>query len=536
MTGPHFAAEGVRILLVEDNVDDVQVLRRLLQRLPGSFHVEVAYDGREAVELAQRRSYDLALVDQNLPDQPGQAIIQALHELGEGLPVVMLTGHGDERLAVEVMKAGAYDYLRKDELDRRSLGQVLRNVLERARLEAEVRRANARLRDWAIRDGLTGLYNHRHFQELLRTEFARARRYQQTLALLMIDLDHFKQVNDTYGHPVGDAVLRKVASTIAEQARQVDIIARYGGEEFVVVLPNTSREGASAVAERAREAVGEQLVDFDGVRVTVTISVGVATSADVGVEHERDLVKRADAALYRAKRSGRNQVRIASASEESIFDTPPPASRGEAPADAEVRRRMLRGLSTLVDMAEIRDGQPGHSKAVAERADRLAAAYGMGPMERKAARVAARLHDVGRLGISDLVLAKAGPLDAVEQDKLRMHPLLGAEVLARCGFSSEEVEAVRSHHERWDGNGYPQGLQGEDIPVLARLISIVDGFEALSSSRAWRPARTPEEALRTVQRGAGTFYDPALVDTFVSSLGRLQIEEAVAEDDAGGPD
>jgi len=253
-----------RILLVEDNIDDVEVLRRFIRRVPGSYQVDIAYDADEAISKASQGAYDLALVDHQLPGASGHELIGTMREAVPELPIVMLTGHGDEKLAVEVMKAGAYDYLRKHDLDPSILARVVRNVLERSRLENEVRQVNERLREWAIRDGLTGLYNHRHFQELLRTEMARARRYGQPLACLMLDLDHFKDVNDTYGHPFGDRVLKRLAATLTDVAREVDIIARYGGEEFVVVLPNTDREGARRLAERVRRWVSENTLWFEG--------------------------------------------------------------------------------------------------------------------------------------------------------------------------------------------------------------------------------------------------------------------------------
>lgn len=512
---------AVSILLVEDNIDDVEVLRRFIRRLPGSYRVEIAYTAAEGIEKAQARRYDVMLVDQRLPDVSGRELIRTMREAVPQLPVVMLTGHGDERLAVEVMKAGAYDYLRKDDLDRDTLARTLHNVLERARLEAAVRAANDRLREWAIRDGLTGLYNHRHFQELLRNELARAERYDQPLACVMVDLDHFKQINDTYGHPFGDEVLKKVAAALTDGARKVDLVARYGGEEFVLVLPSTDAHGAVQVAERVRRAVEAEPFRHDGRTVHLTLSLGVATSELPGVTDEHSLVKRADMALYAAKRAGRNRVMVAGPADDlrELQPTPaPPAARDDAAG--EVRRRLLATLTELDDHATP-EPHRGHSRRVAELALRLGRALDLDTETLQCLEAGALLHDVGRVTVDDAVWLKPGPLDPEEREQVQLHTVLGARVVSRSGVLVREAEIVRSHHERWDGDGYPDGLAGEAIPLLARIVAIADGFEALTASRTWRDALPVPEALRVLEQAAGTVYDPRLVRVFTDLVGEV---------------
>ncbi len=509
----------IRILLVEDNVDDVEVMRRFVRRVPGSYQVDIAYDAMEAISKAREGDFDVALVDQQLPGVSGQELIGTLREALPELPLVMLTGHGDERLAVEVMKAGAYDYLRKHDLDANTLARVLRNVLERARLENEVRTVNARLREWAIRDGLTGLYNHRHFQELLRTEMARARRYGQPLGCLMLDIDHFKQVNDTYGHPLGDEVLKRLAATLTDVAREVDIIARYGGEEFVVILPNTDREGACRLAERIREAVAARTVEFEGEPVRTTVSIGVATHHDPGVSDERELIKRADNALYHAKRNGRDQVCVSGGESLEGFDTPGTPTPRPTGVGGEMRQRFVDGVTAVVGLAEARDdAHRHHSARVAELAMRLGEALDLDADTLYALHAGALLHDVGRVAVSDLIWLKPGKLDDLEREKVRMHTVLGAQMLERFDIGEAERAIVRHHHERWDGDGYPDGLAGRAIPYLARLVAVVDGYEALTNERSWREAMSQDDAVAMLEDAAGTVYDPELVRAFVSLL------------------
>ncbi|MCA9559320.1 MAG: diguanylate cyclase [Myxococcales bacterium] len=505
-------AGRISILLVEDSVDDVAVLRRYIRRLPGNYLVDIAYTGQEALAKTRSQAFDVALVDQHLPDVAGNDLIRDLRAEHAHLPVVMLTGHGDERLAVEVMKAGAYDYMRKDDLDAQALERTLRNVLERARLEAEVRRANERLREWAIRDGLTGLYNHRHFQEQLLTEFARARRYAQPLACLMIDLDHFKRINDTCGHPFGDEVLKQLARTLTEVARQADIIARYGGEEFVVVLPSTDLEGARRFAERVRAEVAARPVQADGQSVDITLSVGVATNGTPGVDSERALIKRADAALYEAKRAGRNRVCVAD-DQEALPDlqTPPPTERLTT---SELRVRVVEGMLAVARMVEqADDGRRDHGRRVADLAVACGRRLGVERRDLEALRLGAMLHDLGRLAVRREAEGGRDPA------ALAQHTQRGAEVLATFGLFDAEIDVVRHHHERWDGQGCPDGLRGEAIPLLARIVSVADAFDVLTTCRAGREGLERAEALTAMTADAGTRYDPRVVEALREVVG-----------------
>lgn len=498
--------------------------------------MEVAYSGAEALRAARMRSHDVGLLDYNLPDQTGTELLYRLREAVPDLPLVMLTGHGDERLAVEVMKAGAYDYLRKGELNPEVLYRTLHNVLERARLELEVRRAHHRLREWAIRDGLTGLLNHRHFQELLLNEYLRAERYEQPLSCMMLDLDHFKSINDTYGHPFGDEVLKRVASTLSGAARQVDIIARYGGEEFVAVLPNTDLEGALRLAERIREEIAAHPFVFEGHSVSLTVSIGVATSDDPRVSGERDLIKQADAALYQAKWQGRNRVcaidpahpvAIAPPGKRLMGLTPaplPPHSRGSQALDEVARRAVAEHLISAVGLYERRDPWfRNHSPRTAALASSFGATLGLPTEEIGALKMAAHLHDIGRLAISDRIWHDTEPLSEEAWAEIKEHPGLGAELMARSGAFAHEVSVVRHHHERWDGTGYPSGLAGERIPRLARILALADGFAAMTAPRTWRAPMTSEEALGQITAGAGNVYDPALAVTFVQHIRSLAI-------------
>jgi diguanylate cyclase (GGDEF)-like protein/putative nucleotidyltransferase with HDIG domain len=518
--GDQRVGETLELLLVEDNIDDVELLKRLARRCSPDWSIRVVATGHEALEAAASGRFDAALVDQHLPDVSGEHLIPRLQAITAELPVVMLTRQGDERLAVEVMKAGAYDYLRKDDLNATLLGRTVRNVVERARLEAEVRRADERLREWAIRDGLTGLFNHRHFQELLRTEWARAVRYAQPLACLMLDLDHFKQVNDTYGHPFGDEVLKHLARVLGQEARKVDVVARYGGEEFVLLLPSTDVVGSRVVAERICSGVAAVPFVHEGTSIALTLSIGVATSEDPRARSESELVKLADAALYRAKRSGRNRVCMALEPGGPRAEALPTTTGNFAfrEHDAEIRRMLVSLMTGMLGLIDARDGFGEHSLRVARLAVRLGQRLNLEATDLEVLRTGALLHDIGRVAVPDEVWLKTETLSPAERERVRQHAVLGAKVLESVPFLERERHIARHHHERWDGQGYPDGLSGAAIPALARIVGVCDAYEALTSRRPWRAAKGRDEALAVLEAGAGREFDPALVPLLAATV------------------
>jgi two-component system cell cycle response regulator len=301
------------ILIVDDSPEDRAAYRRLLaHNCEGAYEIAEAETAEEGLARC-RQGVDCVLLDYRLPDQDGLEFLAGLagERLLPGVAVIMFTGQGDELVAVQAMKSGAQDYLVKGRITAEALRRAVHNALEKSallRLLEEQRRELERL---ATVDGLTGLYNRRHFLERLEQEAARVHRSGMSLSVLLLDLDHFKRVNDTYGHLVGDRVLAGVAHVLKASLRRTDFAARYGGEEFCVLAVDTPLEGAEALARRLVRRVAEE--PFRGgarETFTVTCSIGVAqrTADDPGAEA---LLARADRALYAAKEAGRNCVRRA---------------------------------------------------------------------------------------------------------------------------------------------------------------------------------------------------------------------------------
>lgn len=370
-------------------------------------------------------------------------------------------------------------------------------------------------------DGLTDAYNHRYFQDRLNSEIERASRYDRPLSLIMLDLDNFKNFNDTWGHQEGDKLLKWFAETCNKCIRGIDVLARYGGEEFVVILPETSTEEAMAVAERIRKTTEEQSsVAFDESKQT-TVSAGVA-SFPLHATTRHALVLNADVALYYAKLQGKNRCIIYHDKCHRTYRTKPELVKALLSDDD---MGAIEALSAAVDARE--PHSRGHSVSVMRMAVLLAEEMGLCAEETNNLRAAALLHDLGKIGTPEEVLGKVEPLKVDEWEQIENHAGLGSNILKRVQQMGNSISiGVKHHHERYDGKGYPNGLAGKNIPLFARIIAIADAYDAMTSTRSYRQAMSTEEAVEELRRCAGSQFDPELVEMFISQVQSEQKEAA----------
>ncbi len=297
-----------RILVVDDNPDNIEIIATRL-RFRG-YEMEEATDGRQALELVRRDPPDLILLDVMLPDIDGYEISRQIKGSDDlpFIPIILVTARDSTQDKVAGLDAGADDYLTKP-INFPELEARVRSMLRIKRLQDELEEKNRELERLSISDGLTGLFNHRHIHGLLHEEFDRAQRTGEKISVAMLDLDRFKAVNDTHGHPAGDRVLQELAEILRENAREIDRIGRYGGEEFMVILPETDIEDATVFVERIRREVARRPFDIQADEpLRMTVSVGVATYPNEGIDTPEALVKMADNALYAAKSGGRDRV------------------------------------------------------------------------------------------------------------------------------------------------------------------------------------------------------------------------------------
>jgi diguanylate cyclase (GGDEF)-like protein len=391
------------------------------------------------------------------------------------------------------------------------LARSFNEMVDGLRQREEFRSLNQELTELVITDGLTGLYNHRYFQDRLAEEIQRSVRTNKPFALLFCDLDYFKSFNDLNGHHLGDKALKAIAQVIKNTKRAMDISARYGGEEFAIILPETDGPEAKKVAERLRREV--ELFEFEtrqSGKYHLTVSIGVAVYPQDGVTKE-ELLERADLMMYYAKCLGRNQIHLYEEARGSASHvTQDPVLRDGV---------FMNALQFMTSMVEEKDHYtPRHSESVTGYSVSTAKALGMTRNEMYHVGLGALLHDLGKIGISDEILSKKGPLSMEEQARIRSYPLIGAEILKRSTNFKQVLPMVLHHRERYDGQGYPGQLRGEAIPIGARIIAVVDAYYAMLSERPYRQAMTKDESTAELRRCAGTQFDPRVVEAFIQCL------------------
>jgi diguanylate cyclase (GGDEF)-like protein len=371
-------------------------------------------------------------------------------------------------------------------------------IIENARLHEQIQQQ-------AIADPLTGLYNHRHLYERLEQEMARSKRSRRPVAVLMLDIDNLKLINDTYGHQVGDEALKLLASVLQSSCRAEDIVGRFGGDEFMIILPEADTAEAERIGERIQANLAARYLEEKGRDgyVPIRVSMGVACCpSDATVMHE--LIDLADSALYRSKQRGGARITTARGRVEELM-----------PADSSAFSAMQGLVSALIQKEP---SMRQHVGSVAKYSVLAAAALGLSKKNQNILRRAGWVHDVGKIAVPDGVLLKPGPLNEDEWKMVRQHVEFSVTILRGIAHLADVVPAVAAHHEWFDGKGYPRGLKGRRIPMTARVLSVADAYSAMTNDRPYRLAMSREEAVEELRRGAGTQFDPQVVEALVQVL------------------
>jgi diguanylate cyclase (GGDEF)-like protein len=369
------------------------------------------------------------------------------------------------------------------------------------RLDAAVAAEVERLAEMAITDPLTGLRNHRAFHEDVARELQRVGRSGVPLALVLLDLDDLKAVNDSHGHQAGDERLQALADAIRATGRSADLAYRVGGDEFAVILPDARSWGALEFAQRLRGAT--QAGTHGAGPFTATAGVSEALT----LRPKDEVVREADLALIGAKRIHQDVV---------IYG-PDLAPGVDAEEDEHHTRTLASALALAVDAKD--SYTRSHCQTVSQLCGLIGAELGFDTGRLTRMRLAGLLHDVGKIGVPDAILNKPSKLTDAEYDQMKRHSLLGYDIVQAADMGVE-ARWVRHHHERFDGGGYPDGLAGEEIPLESRVILVADAFEAMTSDRPYRQAPGQAFAILELGRNAGTQFDPAVVEALTRVLAR----------------
>ena len=358
-------------------------------------------------------------------------------------------------------------------------------------------------------DGLTGLLNHRHFHEVIQREIGIAANTKRNLSMLLLDVDLFKTYNNTYGYIAGDNLLKKVSEVLQTVVGRGGKIARFGGDEFAILLPNTTIEKATLIAENIRKLISEIDLSLSGElhEGDVSVSIGISNYPSHANTKE-ELIACSSHALYQAKQRSRNKVVIYFTLLDDLLNS---LHQDE--------RELLTTIKTLMRVINAKDNYTvGHSERVTEYALLIANELKLSESEMKILRYGAYLHDIGKIEISREILNKPGKLTEAEFDQIKKHPENGVDLLKPIQSLENIISVVRYHHERFDGTGYPDNLKGEEIPFLARIICVADSFDAIISRRPYRTAQSISYAIEELENCAGTQFDPRIVNVFVKTL------------------
>ena len=377
---------------------------------------------------------------------------------------------------------------------------------------------NLKLKELAVKDGLTGLFNHRSFQDVLDSCIKKSKKENKEVSLLFMDIDNFKNYNDVNGHQRGDWLINRLGEILNKTVGDLGVVTRYGGEEFAVILYDQSEDAALDLGELIRQNIQQTYFIGQDYQPNghITVSIGVSTYPKVA-KNKRELIELADNALYRAKSFDKNRVERYY----NILDE----------IECSVNKKELESIANMLNKINQKDKYTyGHSERVVIYTKKFSAYLQLSEREKKDLLLAAYLHDIGKLEIDKDLLNKREKLSESEFNVLKQHPTLGADLVSEMKELSSVVPIIKHHHEKYDGGGYPSNLKGKEIPYLARILTIVDSFDAMTSKRPYNVRKDYHQAIEEMKRCAGSHFDKELVYKFIDMLQDDMLEKEIPKE------
>ena len=501
-----------KILVIDDSTTSVVILENMLKNM--NIETISANNGESGIEMASKEQPDLILLDILMPGIDGFETCKRLknnHNTSE-IPIIFISAKDESVDKVKGLELGAIDYIAKPfdigEL-RARIGVVLRIL--------ELHEKNTAL---ANTDELTKLYNRRYFFNIFEREVLQAKITGKPLAVMLFDIDHFKNVNDTYGHIAGDKILEQMGKVISENKYPLDVVARYGGEEFIVLMPQTPQKEAARAAEKLRSTIDQWQWDIGDKTISVSVSIGLVSMESIDSSDLSEIVQRADDSLYVAKEHGRNRVilwdnssKAPQVQENIVSNSYSELQEKVSFLSEQLKNQVLKTASAFIEALATKDSFSGsHAQRVQKLALDIADQMNVSGELKERLATAALLHDIGKLGIPDRFLTNTENLSKQDESILREHSIAGVKILEPVGVFTQELPIVRQHHENFDGSGYPDGLKGREIVIGARILAVANYYDSLICPKSGIDSVDQEEATSQISAASGEKFDPEVVE------------------------
>ncbi|MGB3366844.1 MAG: HD domain-containing phosphohydrolase [Acidaminobacteraceae bacterium] len=464
-----------RILLIDDSPIDRKIIKMTLKKRLLGIEVYELDNGFDVIDKIKEHNISMCIVDILMPKKDGFQLLEEIKRDPDvkDIPVIICTGIKDNNAIERALELGAYDYFSKpfsEEVLKISLPLKVKNAIQLSKRNDEIKHLSSH-------DVLTGSYSRRFYEEEIR----RLDIYDNLpMTLIMGDVNGLKLINDTFGYSVGDEVLIKVTEVIKKNCQSRDIVTRWGGDEFLILLPNTEASKAEKLVARIQSELLTEYIHSLKISVSFGLSTKVLESTSIG-----RILKNCEEFMYK------NKMMVKESARSQIIAT------------------MIKTLN------EKNPREEGHSRRVSQICTILGREMNLTEFEINNLKMGGLLHDIGKIALGEEVLNKAGELTSAEWEVIKRHPSIGYRILSESEDTRDIAELALSHHEKWDGSGYPRGISGENTPLLARIVAVADAYDAMTGERTYRSPLSHSDAVEELRRCSGTQFDPGIIEAFL---------------------